>query len=164
MRSVKGERVIVSERESGTVKWFNDSKGYGFLERDGGGDVFVHFSAIQGSGHRTLVEGQRVEFAVVQGDRGPQADQVIATSPGPQAAAQEQAEVIEGERETGTVKWFNESKGFGFIERDRGGDVFVHHSDVRASGFRVLDQGQRVEFAVRQGTKGLRAAEVIILA
>jgi cold shock protein len=63
----------------GTVKWFNAEKGYGFIAVDGGQqDVFVHFSAIQGSGYRSLEEGQRVEFEITQGQKGPQADQVRA--------------------------------------------------------------------------------------
>ncbi|MBN1248608.1 MAG: cold-shock protein [Anaerolineae bacterium] len=60
----------VSERETGTVKWFNDSKGFGFISRDSGDDVFVHFSAIQGGGFRSLQENQRVEFSVEQGPKG----------------------------------------------------------------------------------------------
>jgi CspA family cold shock protein len=66
----------MSERETGTVKWFNDSKGYGFIERQGGPDVFVHFSAIQSDGYRTLKEGQRVEFNIEQGPKGLQAANV----------------------------------------------------------------------------------------
>ncbi len=61
---------------AGTVRWFNNAKGYGFLGRDGGPDVFVHFSSIQSSGYKSLKEGQPVEFDVIQGDKGPQADQV----------------------------------------------------------------------------------------
>ncbi len=62
---------------TGKVKWFNESKGYGFIEPDGGGrDVFVHYSAIQGEGYKTLAEGQVVEFDVVQGEKGPQASNV----------------------------------------------------------------------------------------
>lgn len=60
----------------GKVKWFNEAKGFGFLTRDGGADVFVHFSAIQGSGFRTLTEGQEVEFDIGQGPKGPQAENV----------------------------------------------------------------------------------------
>jgi CspA family cold shock protein len=63
----------VAERETGTVKWFNDAKGYGFINRDSGDDVFVHFSAIQSEGFRTLHENQRVEFSVEQGPKGPRA-------------------------------------------------------------------------------------------
>ncbi len=61
----------------GTVKWFNSEKGYGFISVDGGADVFVHFSAIQGDGFKTLDEGQRVEFNITQGSRGPQAENVV---------------------------------------------------------------------------------------
>jgi CspA family cold shock protein len=68
----------MSERITGTVKWFNGSKGYGFIEREGGPDVFVHFSAIQGDGFKTLEEGQQVEFEVEQGPKGLQAANVTA--------------------------------------------------------------------------------------
>jgi CspA family cold shock protein len=61
---------------TGRVKWFNDAKGYGFIERDGGGDVFVHFSAIQMDGFKTLQEGQAVQFDIVEGPKGPQAANV----------------------------------------------------------------------------------------
>ena len=63
--------------QQGTVKWFNAEKGYGFIEVEGGNDVFVHFSAIQTEGFKTLEEGQRVEFDIVDGDRGPQAANVV---------------------------------------------------------------------------------------
>ena len=66
----------MSERVTGTVKWFNGSKGYGFIEREGGADVFVHFSAIQGEGFRNLEEGQNVEFNIEQGQKGLQATNV----------------------------------------------------------------------------------------
>lgn len=66
----------MSARESGVVKWFNNSKGYGFIQRDSGGDVFVHFRAIRGDGYRSLEEGQRVMFSVTQGDKGLQAEDV----------------------------------------------------------------------------------------
>jgi CspA family cold shock protein len=70
----------MSERTIGTVKWFNGSKGYGFIERQDGDDVFVHFSAIQGDGYRNLEEGQRVEFDVEQGAKGLQAVNVTLTN------------------------------------------------------------------------------------
>ena len=66
----------MSERVSGTVKWFNGGKGYGFIARDGGEDVFVHYSAIQGEGFRNLEEGDRVEFSIEQGQKGPAAADV----------------------------------------------------------------------------------------
>ncbi len=67
----------MSERINGTVKWFNGTKGYGFIEREGGPDVFVHFSAIQGDGFKNLQEGQKVEFNVEQGPKGLQAADVV---------------------------------------------------------------------------------------
>ena len=63
-------------RIAGTVKWFNDAKGYGFISRAGGPDVFVHFSAIRGNGFKSLAEGDHVEFEIVQGQKGPQAAEV----------------------------------------------------------------------------------------
>lgn len=63
--------------QQGTVKWFNADKGYGFIKPDDGDDVFVHFSAIKGSGFRSLEEGQRVSFSIKQGPKGPQADDVL---------------------------------------------------------------------------------------
>ena len=70
----------MSERITGTVKWFNGSKGYGFLAREGGADVFVHFSAIQADGFKNLEEGQKVEFTVEKGPKGPQATNVVVVS------------------------------------------------------------------------------------
>lgn len=64
------------------------------------------------------------------------------------------------QRETGTVKWFNNSKGYGFIARDGGEDVFVHHTGIRGEGYKSLEEGQRVEFTVEQGPKGLQATDV----
>jgi CspA family cold shock protein len=63
---------------TGTVKWFNEAKGYGFIEQENGPDVFVHFSAIKGEGFRTLTDGQKVEFTVADGQKGPQAENVVA--------------------------------------------------------------------------------------
>jgi len=81
----RGERLSIHSTEEkvnmaqykGTVKWFNNAKGYGFLGRDDGADVFVHYSSIQLDGYKTLKEGDQVEFDVIQGAKGPQADQVI---------------------------------------------------------------------------------------
>ena len=68
----------MSNTVSGTVKWFNESKGFGFIEQESGPDVFAHFSAITGNGFKTLTEGQRVEFTVGQGQKGPQAENIVA--------------------------------------------------------------------------------------
>ncbi len=68
----------MSNTTTGTVKWFNESKGFGFIEQESGPDVFAHFSAIVSEGFKTLAEGQRVQFAVTQGQKGPQAENIIA--------------------------------------------------------------------------------------
>jgi CspA family cold shock protein len=67
----------MSDQLIGTVKWFNDEKGYGFISREGGSDLFVHFRAIVGTGRRSLVEGQKVRFTLGQGMKGPQAENVV---------------------------------------------------------------------------------------
>jgi len=67
----------MADRVSGIVKWFNAAKGYGFVQREGGEDVFVHYRAIRGDGYRSLTEGQKVEFTIKQGQKGPQAEDVV---------------------------------------------------------------------------------------
>jgi CspA family cold shock protein len=67
----------MSDRSTGTVKWFNEAKGFGFIEQKSGPDVFAHFSAITASGFKTLIEGQEVEFTVTQGQKGPQAENIV---------------------------------------------------------------------------------------
>ena len=69
-------KIVMSERIEGTVKWFNESKGFGFIERAGGPDVFAHYSAISGGGFKTLADGQKVEFDVTNGAKGPQAENI----------------------------------------------------------------------------------------
>ena len=79
--SSSSQSYDMTNRDTGTVKWFNTSKGFGFISRDSGDDIFVHFRAIRGEGHRVLVEGQRVEFSVMNRDKGLQAEDVIAALP-----------------------------------------------------------------------------------
>jgi CspA family cold shock protein len=70
-----------SDQSVGIVKWFNETKGFGFIQQEDGPDVFVHYSSIKGEGFRTLVDGQKVTFDVTQGQKGPQADNVVADNP-----------------------------------------------------------------------------------
>ena len=82
-RPIKGEQInttrifIMSDTVKGTVKWFNESKGFGFIQQESGPDVFAHFSAIVSSGFKTLTEGQTVEFTVTNGQKGPQAENIV---------------------------------------------------------------------------------------
>ena len=69
----------MSDKITGTVKWFNENKGFGFIERESGADVFAHFSAIESTGYKTLAEGQQVEFGLVTRDKGPAAEDVVPT-------------------------------------------------------------------------------------
>jgi CspA family cold shock protein len=87
------ESMMTEEREQGTVKWFSNQKGYGFIQRDSGEDIFVHFSNITGTGYKSLEEGQRVQFSITQGDKGPKAVNV-ETIEG-QAPASSQEKIIE---------------------------------------------------------------------
>jgi CspA family cold shock protein len=77
MRQIFKQESNMSNQVSGTVKWFNDEKGFGFIEQEGGKDVFVHYSAINGSGRKSLAEGQKVTMEVTNGQKGPQAENVI---------------------------------------------------------------------------------------
>lgn len=85
----------MADREVGTVKWFNDAKGYGFIQRDSGPDVFVHYRAIRGEGHRSLVEGQKVEFSVIQGQKGLQAEDVSGLIPASKSPSRDGLFVIQ---------------------------------------------------------------------
>jgi len=75
----------MSDKTTGKVKWFNEAKGFGFIEQESGPDVFAHFSAIQGTGFKTLSEGQQVEFRITQGQKGPQAEEIVPIKIGPPA-------------------------------------------------------------------------------
>ena len=161
----------------GTVKWFNAQKGFGFITPGGGGeDLFVHQSAIQSQGFRTLGEGENVEYEVLEED-GKQKAVNVASKGGGTAKdggrggrggrAQprkwpEGTDPSEG-KQIGAVKWFNAEKGFGFIAPASGGeDLFVHQSAIHAPGFRSLMEGEEVEFkAVEDEQRGkMKAVDV----
>ncbi|WP_354508921.1 cold-shock protein [Oerskovia enterophila] len=135
----------------GTVTWYEPTKGYGFVTPDGGGaEIFVHSSAIVGGG--VISEGQRVAFLVVDGEKGPQADHLLPL------AAQAARPASDGA--DGTVSWYDEVKGFGFVAPDSGGgDVFVHVSAL-GSGLTELSEGDRVTYDVVDGDKGPNARNV----
>ncbi|HEX8525447.1 cold-shock protein [Allosphingosinicella sp.] len=160
----------------GVVKFFNSQKGFGFIVRDDGGeDVFVHISAVEQAGLTGLADGQPLEFTLVdrggrisatglkiegeplpvtdrpQGDRGP-------GGPGGAGGRGPQRELT-GEKASGTVKFFNAMKGFGFISRDDGQpDAFVHISAVERAGLPTLNEGDRVEFELEVDRRGKTAA------
>jgi CspA family cold shock protein len=160
----------VSDGADGTVSWYDDTKGFGFIAPDSGGeDVFVHVRAL-GPGLTELAEGARVTFDVVDGDKGPNARNVrlvrgsgrvgATTDRGrPSRPAASGGPVRGGE---GTVARYDADRGFGFITPDAGGtDLFVHVSVVR--GDEVLEEGDRVRFKVRQSDRGPQADSVELL-
>ncbi|MEW5726805.1 MAG: cold shock domain-containing protein [Pseudomonadota bacterium] len=152
-----------------TVKWFNASKGFGFVApSDGSPDAFLHISALERAGLSQVAEGSTIVCDLGQGNRGPQVvtvhevDQSTATST-PRAAA---PRMDRGPSETveGVVKFFSAEKGFGFVAVDEGGkDVFVHVKALERSGLKTLETGQRVRVTTTLGQKGPQADTVALV-
>jgi CspA family cold shock protein len=146
----------------GVVKFFNVQKGFGFIQReDGGEDVFVHISSVERAGLEGLAEGQGLEFTLVdRGGKVSASDLVVVGDVIPVAkreAAPQRS--LTGEKATGTVKFFNSMKGFGFITRDDGQpDAFVHISAVERSGLNGLNEGDRLEFDIEVDRRGKYSA------
>lgn len=178
---------------SAVVKWFNAEKGFGFVElAEGGGDVFLHASVLARTGATSVNPGATLKVRTGQGQKGPQVTEVLevdestasAAPPrgprpggfgdrpdrgdrggfgGPRRGGFDSAPVASGPEQAGTVKWYNQAKGFGFIAPEGGGkDVFVHASALRRAGLTELAEGQRVTIQVTQGQKGPEAASIRI--
>lgn len=153
---------------AGAIKWFDASKGYGFIVPDGGGpDVLVHVTCLRRDGFQTAIEGARVVCEAVRRAKGFQAFRVLSldlstavqAAPPPSRARA----VIEpkGGFERATVKWFNRLRGFGFLTQGEGTpDIFVHMETLRRHGLTELRPGQSVLVRYGDGSKGLMAAEV----
>ena len=192
---------------TGTVKWFNSAKGFGFIEpEDGGGDVFVHVSAIERAGLNGLNEGEKVNYEIVTDRRTGKAsaDNLESMGGGTPGGSRpppprdrfgggggggygdrggagggggydraprgggggggfQDRGPVSGDPGEGVVKWFNSTKGFGFIQPDQGGqDIFVHISAVERAGLRGLNEGQRVSYVAAPDRKtGKVSAESI---
>ena len=146
----------------GIVKFFNPQKGFGFIVRDDGGeDVFVHISAVEQAGLADLADGQPLEFTLV--DRGGRISATNLRIDGEPMAVERAAatpqRTLTGEKASGTVKFFNAMKGFGFIQRDDGQpDAFVHISAVERAGMPTLNEGDRLEFELEVDRRGKHAA------
>lgn len=148
----------------GVVKFFNPQKGFGFIVRDDGGeDVFVHISAVEQAGLTDLADGQPLEFTLV--DRGGRVSATNIRIDGDPMPVERSGggggpqRELTGEKASGTVKFFNSMKGFGFIQRDDGQpDAFVHISAVERAGMTTLNEGDRLHFELEVDRRGKHAA------
>ena len=154
------------------VKWFDPNKGYGFVQlSDGSGDAFLHVTALAGIGVSTVQPGETLELRLALAQRGAQVTEVISVdtstaapprSPRERFRSRSDRQPLEASvQEMGTVKWYNATKGFGFIVRDGGGkEVFVHASALARSGVISLREGQRVFVGVVEGRREPEAASI----
>ena len=152
-----------------TVRWYNPDKGFGFVElADSSGDAFLHVSVVERSGHGSVPPGATLEVRAGPGPKGSQVTEILSMDAS--TASQEQPRRARPEHpgsppvdrptveELGTVKWYNPTKGFGFIGPDQSGkDIFVHASALERSGIIGLAEGRRVAVDVADGQKGPEA-------
>jgi cold shock protein len=150
-----------------TVKWFNPTKGFGFVTLEDGTDAFCHASALSHLGVTELPQGATVTCEVVQGQRGMQVTTVQNVDTSTAEPMPRGPRGPRGPREPsgpmgdGHVKFFNEQKGFGFVVPAAGGaDVYVHASALRRSGVPTLIPEQRIRFSTRQGMKGIEVDRI----
>lgn len=164
-----GERSLPLVEVAGRVKWFDVAKGYGFIvPDDGGGDVLIHVTVLRRDGFTTLTEGARVVAEAQRRDRGLQVLKVVSVTPGDPTAlpldghARPRAQAAQvGGFEIVIVKWFNRSRGFGFLTRGEGTeDIFVHMETLRRYGFIDPKPGDSMLARFGPGPKGLLAVEV----
>jgi cold shock protein len=172
-----GLQPLAQASVKGTIKWFNASKGYGFVTLENGGDAFCHASALSSLGVTNVPQGATIVCDLQETPRGLQVvavHNIDASTATPQAPRRPRHD-FEGGYERpdngpsgpmadGKVKFFNEQKGFGFVVPDDGStDVYVHASALRRSGVQALQPEQRIRFSTRQGMKGVEVDRVEIV-
>lgn len=163
----------MADRRAGSVKWFDSTKGFGFItDNEGGRDILLHANVLRNFGHSSVMEGAWIEVAVAETPRGLQAAEIMTLAPpkiDPEVAVRAVAsDSIDIERiasddplTPARVKWFDKVKGFGFVNLfGSAEDVFVHMEVLRAYGLAELVQGEAVCVRTAQGPRGRMAVEV----
>jgi len=178
------DKSISQASAKGKVKWFNATKGYGFITLDNGGDAFCHASALQASGHSDVQPGTTIVCDLADSARGLQVvtvhsvDTSTAEAPsrGPRRefgggggygggyGGHRDHHAPSGPMVEGKIKFFNDQKGFGFVMPDSGsGDIYLHASALRRSGVQAVEPDQRIRYSTRQGNKGVEVDRVEII-
>ena len=158
-------------RLTGTIKWFNRNKGFGFIvASDGGGDVFLPLAVLERSGFDQAPDGATVTFDCAQGAKGRAAVSVLAIDSSTAQPSRQHPRDRGGESRgpaeslDGVVKWYDPARGFGFVVANDGGkDIFVHVTALRRSGIEVLMPGQQVRMMVSEAPRGREASSVKVL-
>ncbi len=168
MREVSRQEAVDVIAIAGHIKWFDASKGFGFIVPDGGlPDILLHVTVLRAGGYQTAYEGARIVCEVLRRDRGFQAmrivdmDESTAVHPSQLPQRTHVQVVAESDWHRAQVKWFNRTKGFGFLTRGEGTeDIFIHMETLRRFGFAELRPLQTVLVRFGNGSKGLMAAEL----
>jgi cold shock protein len=161
----RAEEMPTGRRVEAKVKWFNATKGFGFVSMpDGSQDAFLPMAILRRAGYDEAREGATIVCEIGPGARGPLVLNVLTVDNSTAAGDGERRATRPSSTLDGTVKWFEPDKGYGFIAPDGGGkDVFIHVTALRRSAVTALDPGQRVRMEVVAGKKGLEADRITLI-